>query len=120
MAVNLHTNIKPTLNERVARRNFPKFNYYFKLKQFLTRVEVGEEDECWIWQGSRTGKCYGTFTWPEKHIVNAHVAAYVLFVGHRHGLQVCHSCDNKLCINPKHLWLGTQTQNIEDMYKKGR
>lgn len=54
--------------------------------------------------------------------VGAHRAAYILAYGETpaKGLNVCHKCDNKICINPEHLFLGTQQDNIKDMYAKGR
>lgn len=51
----------------------------------------------------------------------AHRAAYLLCVGNiPDGMFVCHSCDNPRCCNPKHLFLGTQQDNVDDCVAKGR
>lgn len=53
--------------------------------------------------------------------IYAHRAAYLLANGVlSDGLKVCHSCDNPLCINPRHLFLGTQGDNVRDCKQKGR
>lgn len=114
-----------TKNQLNARENYTRYNTFVKFKLFLKYVKICGEDECWIWTGDVCGD-YGRFWWAEKHIYLAHVAAYRLFIGSipkRHGkkkLQVCHSCDTPKCVNPKHLWLGTQKQNIKDCMEKGR
>lgn len=99
---------------------FPKLRRYLVFKRFLRCVSIGKINECWEWKGGKTSKGYGSFHWHEKGIVNAHVAAYELFIGNRHGKHVLHSCDNPPCCNPFHLWLGTQKQNVHDMIVKGR
>lgn len=106
--------------ENIARGDFSKFNRYMVFKRFLKYIKIGQPDECWEWTGSYHKFGYGQFKWQEENIHNAHVAAYVLFIGKRHGLYVCHSCDNPRCVNPHHLWLGTNKQNIQDMDRKGR
>jgi len=115
-----------TKYEQAFRRRSSRYNRYLVMRRFLKYVTIGDEDECWEWQGRTDGDGYGWFVWPDKKICLAHIAAYVLFVGKipsRHGkkkLCVCHSCDNPSCINPTHLWLGTNKQNIRDMIDKGR
>jgi|HubBroStandDraft_2_1064218.scaffolds.fasta_scaffold26097_3 hypothetical protein len=117
--------IHPSRNEMAARDNYSRFNKYFRFKQFLSHVTIGEEDECWEWEDWCDGDGYGKFHWPEKGTQRANQASYMLFVGSipkKNGkrLYVCHSCDNPSCVNPKHLWLGTSKQNSEDMVKKHR
>lgn len=53
-------------------------------------------------------------------MIGAHCFSYELNIGSRNGLQVLHKCDNKLCVRPDHLFLGTQKDNMHDMIKKGR
>ena len=102
---------------------FPRLKRAIVCFRFLKHVTIGRVNACWEWQG----KCdrYGIFTWEDEHIHLAHIAAYRLFIGHipkKHGrrLYVCHSCDNPVCVNPNHLWLGTQKDNVHDMMNKGR
>lgn len=52
--------------------------------------------------------------------LNTHRVAYALAWGDPGDLLVCHSCDNKLCCNPSHMFLGTQADNVADMITKGR
>jgi hypothetical protein len=99
---------------------FPKFARYLVFKRFMKYVKIGKPNECWEWQGSLHPNGYGNFAWPEKRILFSHQAAYELFVGKRHKLEVCHECDNPVCWNPSHLWLGTSAQNMFDRNDKGR
>jgi hypothetical protein len=73
-------------------------------------------DGCWYWIGGVQTKGYG---WFRSRL--AHRVSYSIYKGIDPGnLNVCHSCDNKLCVNPDHLWLGTTNENIQDKMKKGR
>lgn len=113
-----------TKNAREAKHTYVKFNRYLVFHRFMMNVTIGKPDECWEWEGGKTGS-YGQFAWRDAGNL-AHVASYKLFVGHiskRHGknkLFVLHTCDNPSCVNPKHLWLGTDQQNMDDMVRKGR
>jgi transcriptional regulator len=78
----------------------------------------GDYSKCWEWQRS-TSRGYGQFRLDGKYR-KTHQIAYELAKGSIEGLYVCHSCDNKLCCNPKHLWLGTNADNQLDAVKKGR
>ncbi len=76
---------------------------------------------CWIWMGCVDKKGYGDI---ERHgkKAKAHRVAWELANGRAvpDGLLVCHSCDIPSCVNPSHLWLGTNQQNLADAGRKGR
>lgn len=79
----------------------------------------GGEDACWAWKGF-VNRRYGSVSMGNRPC-RAHRAAYLLCRGDIPvGMYVCHSCDNPLCINPKHLWLGSPKDNVDDMRRKGR
>jgi HNH endonuclease len=95
-----------------------------KKRKLLDRSYIVDpKTGCWNWNGARTGSGYGAVSFKSSKGqagVLAHRAAYQLLVGSVGDLHVCHRCDNKLCINPEHLFLGSQSENIVDMFTKGR
>lgn len=89
-------------------------------ERFWEKVDRRGPDECWNWLGSKNGKGYGSF-YANGKMNKAHVISYEMNVGPIHdGLFVCHKCDNPPCVNPNHLFLGTNQDNIKDMFAKGR
>jgi len=79
-----------------------------------------QETGCWIWLASVTNIGYGRF-WLHGRMLSAHRVAYELTHGAiPDGRFVLHNCDNCLCVNPAHLYLGTHQQNMADMRERNR
>lgn len=79
--------------------------------------KVDKTDGCWNWNGSKSGSGYGQF-WDGKRNIPAHW--FLLPLKPEKGLEACHHCDNKLCVRPSHVFLGTRSLNMQDCVLKGR
>ena len=96
------------------------YNHNIKRGTPLHERYTVTENECWEWRGSVNKGGYGT-TWKNGRCMLAHRYFYEAIVGCiPDGLFVLHRCDNRKCVNPDHLFLGTQQDNVSDMIAKGR
>ncbi len=83
--------------------------------------KVDKSSECWEWTAARNPDGYGLIGLDFRGSDRAHRVSWRLAYGPIPiGLHVLHRCDNPPCVNPDHLWLGTQADNIADMTRKGR
>jgi hypothetical protein len=95
------------------------------ISRFLSRLDrTSSPDGCWLWTGGMTGNgrgaAYATIDGVYRQCP-AHRLAYMIFHGDiPEGLFVCHHCDIPRCCNPDHLFIGTNRDNMIDMYRKGR
>jgi len=102
----------------------PRWNYKDWKERFWKKVSIKGNNECWEWTGGKQGDGYGIFgviengKWKMKL---AHRISWTFHFGEiPKYMKICHKCDNPKCVNPNHLFIGTQLDNVKDMVKKGR
>lgn len=91
------------------------------INRFYSKIiKPDNPDSCWEWTAGGNQMGYGQLRMNGKPIL-AHRLSYELYYGVKPGkLFVCHHCDNPPCCNPKHLFLGTCQDNVDDMMRKDR
>lgn len=89
--------------------------------RFWAKVNIAGPDECWLWTGYIHPNGYGQFRFNGRTSIATRVAWSIAnnqpFPS---GMDACHSCDNPACVNPSHLWPGTESENMQDSLAKNR
>lgn len=91
--------------------------------RFWKKVERRSSTDCWEWRGAMKNTGYGCISVPgnaRKQITAHRASALIHFGMFDRRLMVLHSCDNRRCVNPEHLRLGTNTDNVRDMWDRNR
>jgi hypothetical protein len=90
-------------------------------EKFWNNIDIRSDNECWEWKNKKGTRKYAETKWHGKY-TSCHRKAFELFnsIDIPDGKYVCHTCDNPPCCNPKHLFLGTHQDNVDDRERKGR
>lgn len=88
--------------------------------RFYTKIEKEDENGCWIWGASKNQYGYGQIAFQKKPIL-AHRLSYIIHKGNiSKSCVIRHTCDTPACVNPNHLEIGTQADNMNDMWERKR
>lgn len=97
-----------------------KYRGYTLQQMFDLKTPERPDNSCWPWDAALFSNGYGAMKHGGKTL-KGHRVSYELHKGRiPDGMYVCHSCDNKSCTNPDHLWIGTPADNMNDKVAKGR
>lgn len=104
----------------VSKKNWREVGKLPIAVRLWAHVDIRDKKDCWDWKSNTDRKGYGCFVYRRKN-KRAHVVSYELAYGQKPvGRIICHTCDNRLCVNPSHLYAGTHKSNVDDCVKRGR
>ena len=89
--------------------------------RFWDKVNVTSPSGCWLWKGAKDCEGYGFIKRKDGVQLRAHRMSYEFYQGPiPDNYQICHHCDNPSCVNPNHLFAGTNSDNMRDCIRKNR
>ena len=102
----------------MADVTLPEANFFDKYRE---KIAFDTKSDCWLWTAGKTSTGYGS-SWGRGTTQRAHRQAYEAAhgLGSARGFVVRHQCDTPLCVNPAHLILGSQADNVRDREERGR
>lgn len=111
---------KQQTKEKIPARTAPMTEDLTKIiNDFSNCWHLDKSSGCWVWSASGEYGSYGYFSYLGE--TRAHRVSYILYIGPiPNDLLVLHKCDRRSCVNPDHLFVGTQKDNVRDMVDKGR
>lgn len=93
-----------------------------QIRKFWNKIRLigASDDDCWEWTRAMTQLGYGVVRMDGRNFFVHRIAFFLTHGPFPNALKICHKCDNPKCCNPDHLFLGTQADNLHDMFRKDR